>query len=80
MTLIDVEELCAYWAEHPPVHVMVAGLLGIGRHRGTARGGQADRNLEAIVSELGPGMAVGEVGTGLPAAVLDFEQLRMAQG
>jgi hypothetical protein len=29
MTLLDVEELVAYWAGHPPVHLMVAAYLGI---------------------------------------------------
>lgn len=31
MTLIDYEELCAYWANYPPVHLSVAAYLGIGR-------------------------------------------------
>lgn len=31
MTLFDVEELMAYWADHPPVHILLAALLGIER-------------------------------------------------
>lgn len=34
MTLLDYEELCGYWADHPPVHLSVAAYLGIGRRRG----------------------------------------------
>jgi hypothetical protein len=30
MTLLDVEELCDYWKDHPPVHISVAAYLGIG--------------------------------------------------
>lgn len=29
MTLFQVEELCSYWSEHPPVHVLVAGFMGV---------------------------------------------------
>lgn len=29
MTLFQVEELCQYWAEHPPVHLLVAGFMGV---------------------------------------------------
>jgi hypothetical protein len=28
MTLPQVEELCAYWRLHPPVHVLVAAFIG----------------------------------------------------
>jgi hypothetical protein len=28
MTLPDYYELCTYWAEHPPVHELVAGYFG----------------------------------------------------
>jgi hypothetical protein len=31
MTLFDFEELAAYWAEHPPVHILVGAYLGIGK-------------------------------------------------
>ena len=35
MTLFDFEELTKYWAEHPPLHIMVAAYLGAGKqHRG----------------------------------------------
>ena len=28
MTLPQFYDLCAYWAEHPPLHELVAGYLG----------------------------------------------------
>ena len=29
MTLFQVEELCEYWHQHPPVHLLVAGFMGV---------------------------------------------------
>lgn len=29
LSLFDLRDLQAYWADHPPVHVMVAAYLGI---------------------------------------------------
>lgn len=72
MTLHEVEELFAYWAAHPPVHLMVAAYLGIGRNRRAPRdGGEA-----ALVADLGPGFVKGDVNRGLPPVVLDFAELR----
>ena len=31
MTLLDFAELCTYWEKNPPVHVMVAAYLGVGK-------------------------------------------------
>jgi hypothetical protein len=31
MTLLDFGELCSYWEKNPPVHIMVAAYLGIGK-------------------------------------------------
>jgi hypothetical protein len=31
MTLSAVKELMDYWAEHPPLHLLVAAALGCGR-------------------------------------------------
>lgn len=28
-TLPEYYELCEYWIEHPPIHLMVAGFLGV---------------------------------------------------
>ena len=29
MTLFQVEELCQYWGDHPPVHLLLAGFMGV---------------------------------------------------
>jgi len=68
MTLFDVEELTAYWAEHPPVHILMGAYLGAGKpqrsripsvHSGLGRAASSD--LKGIVAELGPGFGTGDV-------------------
>jgi hypothetical protein len=73
MTLLDVAELMAYWAEHPPVHVLLGSFLGIGRGNEMLK--PAARPQE-ILARLGPGFHAGDVHAGLDAAVLDFATLR----
>ena len=31
MTLLDVEELARYWADHPPAHLLLAAFIGGGQ-------------------------------------------------
>jgi hypothetical protein len=83
MTLFDVEELIAYWAEQPPVHILVGAYLGVGKHRtrqtASARsvpGRAPPADLQDILAELGPGFGTGDVHAGLPGLVLDFAELR----
>ena len=83
MTLFDVEELTAYWAEHPPVHILVGAYLGAGKPQrsrtplaGSAPGRAALSDIQGIVAELGPGFGTGDVHAGLPGVVLDFTELR----
>jgi hypothetical protein len=83
MTLFDFEELTAYWAEHPPVHILVGAYLGVGRHQRkrkpsahSSSGLAAGADLQRIFAELGPGFGAGDVHAGLPAVVLDFYELR----
>ena len=72
MTLLEVEELFAYWAAHPPVHLMLAGCLGIGRERRmSGASGEA-----SCLAELGPGFSKGDVHGGLPPVILDVAELR----
>jgi hypothetical protein len=54
MTLLDVNELCAYWMDHPPVHLMAAAYLGIGsgKRPSPVRG-------SSPVPGLSPGMSRG---------------------
>jgi hypothetical protein len=86
MTLFDVEELTRYWIDHPPLHLMVAAHLGIGKGNGRrARsepsaakrlGTGANSDVGALLAELGPSFAGGDVHAGLAPVVLDFTELR----
>jgi hypothetical protein len=82
MTLLDVEELTRYWINHPPLHLVVAAYLGIGkrtRFGSLASAPPAKReNLEigAVLAELGSGFARGDVHLGLTPVVLDFAGLK----
>jgi hypothetical protein len=88
MTLLDFEELTAYWAEHPPVHVLLAAYLGFDKKRrqqmpsrslvdaSSGAGTTAASDLDSMLSELGPGFASGDVHAGLALVELDFTRLR----
>jgi hypothetical protein len=86
MTLLDVEELTRYWVDHPPLHLMVAAHLGVGKGNGrrmlsgpaaAARPGTgANSDLDTVLAELGPSFADGNVHAGLAPAVLDFAELK----
>lgn len=83
MTLLDYEELVAYWSEHPPLHLLAAAYLGIGArekrsHAGRDRGPAAKRSpdLGSLLSDLGPGFGAGDVHAGLDPVVLDFSELK----
>lgn len=86
MTLLDVEELSRYWVDHPPLHLMVAAYLGVGKGNGrrarpgpvaaTASGGDANTDVGALLAELGPSFAGADVHAGLAPVVLDFAELR----
>ncbi|HEY3910376.1 MAG TPA: hypothetical protein VGM07_10835 [Stellaceae bacterium] len=86
MTLIDVEELTRYWVDHPPLHLMVAAYLGVGKGNGKrTRSGSvaaaaaahgANRDVGALLAELGPSFAGADVHAGLAPVVLDFAELR----
>jgi hypothetical protein len=85
MTLFDVEELTRYWIDHPPLHLMIAAYLGIGKERRRQVGApQARARPEAtpgaevgrLLAELGPSFASGDVHAGLSPVVLNFSELR----
>jgi len=88
MTLLDFEELAAYWAEHPPVHILVAAYLDAGRakraripldtpqERSSGPGSGAASDAGSILAELGSGFGSGDVHAGLAPVVLDFNELR----
>ena len=73
MTLLDVEELMAYWADHPPAHILLAAFLGGGRDRQKPGPTAAP---QAMLDKLGPGFHAGDVHSGLGAAVLNIAKLR----
>jgi hypothetical protein len=84
MTLLDVEELTSYWAEHPPVHILVAAYLGLNGQKRTRipaktssrRGDRTGSDAGSLLAELGPGFASGDVHGGLASVELDFAELR----
>ena len=73
MTLLDVGELMAYWADHPPAHSLLAAFLGVGRDRQKPSPTAAPQN---VLARLGPGFHSGDVHAGLGAAVLNIARLR----
>lgn len=73
MTLCEVAELMAYWAVHPPVHILLAALLGFA---GNGRASASSAIPQQMPAELGPGFYAGDVHAGLGAAVLDIARLR----
>ena len=82
MTLFDFDELTAYWAEHPPLHLLVGAYLNVGRQRVQAPsapsspGDGASSDLQESLAKLGQGFGAGDVHAGLPGVVLDFAELR----
>ncbi len=80
MTLLEVEELTKYWAEHPPLHIAVAAYLGIRHPRTKVRRAPGatptGQRSASLLAELGPGFSAGDVRAGLPAVVLDIAALR----
>jgi cation transporter-like permease len=84
MTLLDVEELTSYWAEHPPVHVLVAAYLGLNGQKRSRISAKTSSGLvtgtgsdpSTLLAELGPGFASGDVHAGLAPVELDFTELR----
>ncbi|MGH7029139.1 MAG: hypothetical protein ACREEZ_01805 [Stellaceae bacterium] len=86
MTLLDVEELTRYWVDHPPLHLMVAAYLGVGkgdRRRVRVRPptaapfeNGANPAVGALLTELGPSFTGGDVHAGLAPVLLDFADLR----
>jgi hypothetical protein len=81
MTLLDVAELGEYWAEHPPVHILVAGFVG---YKGAesrdkpnwrdemARAQMPSAELNQVAQQLG--MTPGTL-DGLPPAIFDVDEL-----
>jgi hypothetical protein len=87
MTLFQVEELTSYWARHPPLHLLVAAYLGVGKDRRAQmppasfeREQRPHPDAVSVLARLGPGFGAGDVHAGLTPAVLDFAELRRRSG
>lgn len=76
MTLFQVEELCQYWADHPPVHLLVAGFMGVKPPvRQATTGADVAPALPAIrVMAAIPGLDPGTVDN-LPTPIFDATEL-----
>jgi hypothetical protein len=84
MTLFQIEELTSYWAQHPPVHLLVAAYLGVGKIKSArmppasmGRGQQRSSEASSLLAQLGPGFGAGDVNAGLSPVILDFAELRV---
>ena len=80
MTLFQVEELASYWAQHPPLHLLLAAYLGVGKAMPTQpppahRVQRPSSDVGSILAQLGPAFTVGDVHSGLSPATLDFAEL-----
>lgn len=91
MTLFEIEELTRYWIEHPPLHLTFAAYLGLGKDSGRRTSSKlvaddplisgllasgAKSQVGAILAELGPRIAAGDVHAGFAPVVLDFAELK----
>jgi hypothetical protein len=84
MTLFQIEELTSYWAQHPPVHLLVAAYLGVGKNKNAlmpstsmGRRQQPTSDSSSLLAQLGPGFGAGEINAGLSPVILDFAELRV---
>jgi hypothetical protein len=82
MTLFQVEELTSYWAQHPPLHLLVAAYLGVDRHKHgsksltfTGREQRSSSDARSALAQLGSEFGAGDVHAGLPPVILDFSEL-----
>jgi hypothetical protein len=82
MTLFQVEELTSYWVRHPPLHLLIAAQLGIGRNKdspitpnSTERGQPPGSEVGSMLARMGPGFNAGDVHAGLASVILDFAEL-----
>jgi len=83
MTLFQVEELTSYWAQHPPLHLLVGAYLGVGKDKrppmppiSSRRGQRPSSDVGSMLAQLGPGFSAGDVHAGLTPVTFDFAELR----
>jgi hypothetical protein len=78
MTLFQIEELTSYWAQHPPLHLLIAAYLGVGKGKQASSVGRERRpssDVGSTLAHLGPGFNAGDVHAGFSPVVLDFAEL-----
>lgn len=83
MTLLEVEELAAYWHKHPPVHLLVAGFVGyraddeVATEHIPSPGSDYHSVSIALPPQLlgVPGVGPGQLPPNMPPPILDFEEL-----
>ena len=87
MTLFQIEELTCYWAQHPPLHLLIAAYLGVGKTKNAllpstsvGQGQQPNSDSGSLLAQLGPGFGTGEVNAGLSPVALDFAELCLRAG
>lgn len=78
MTLFQVDELCTYWHEHPPVHLLVAGFMGVKSEPRMSSYAPPERPTEALpvtrmLSAI-PGLEPGSIDD-LPTPIFDAAEL-----
>jgi hypothetical protein len=74
MTIAEAAEIFAYWAENPPPHLL---LQAIARMLGWKPVAGPPPPFADIAALAPPGLAVASAGgIGMPAPVLDIEELR----
>jgi len=75
MTLAEAGEIFAYWADNPPVHLMVQV---IARMLGWKPAEKTPPSFPEIAAMAPPGLAIAANGAlGMPAPMLDVEALRL---
>jgi hypothetical protein len=74
MTLAEADQVFAYWAEHPPAHLMIQT---IARMLGWKPSAPTPPSFAEIMAMAPPGLAtVPPDALGMPAPVLDIDAMR----
>src|SRR5262247_4325849 len=70
--------LSAYWAQHPPLHLLAASYLGLGKSNNSAMASKLTEpkqrpssDVSSMLARLGSGFTAGDVHAGLSRVILD---------
>jgi hypothetical protein len=81
MTIFEVEEIFAYWGDHPPTHLMVAAYLGVKPSSRSRLDAPLGPNSAAFLPEeaaaflMATGMPTGDIHEGLGMPTFDAAEL-----